>query len=225
MIRLFAPPTRDAVVRSKAVTAVNFLVHAGVLFLLLVPLARVAKEQLLDRLVVFLVPPDPVGAREGAEGTAAYAVKPADGGLVTSHERAVGSELQVTTRGAQPTLESGDLQIARPDPGDNAFTVLEVDSAIARDPESAAPEYPLYLLRQGIEGSASVRFVVDSTGLVDTLTYRVVRATHDDFAVAVRRALPFMHFRPAIQGGRRVRQLAEQTFSFRITPRDTLRLQ
>lgn len=224
MIRLFAPPTRDAVVRSRTVTALNAMVHGAALFLLLVPLVRVAREQLIDRLVVYLVPPDPVASRRGAEGVASFTVPRADGGLPAASPAVAGTDLGPTVPGNHASLETGDLQIARPDPGDNALTVLEVDSAIARDPTSAAPEYPPFLLRQGVEGSAAVRFVVDSTGLVDTLTYRVVRATHPDFAVAVRRALPYMHFRPAIQGGRRVRQLAEQTFSFRITPKDTLRV-
>jgi protein TonB len=56
------------------------------------------------------------------------------------------------------------------------------------------------------------------------MTYRVVKATHPDFAVAVRRALPGMRFRPAIRGGFVVRQLAEQVFTFRIAPRDTVRV-
>jgi len=100
--------------------------------------------------------------------------------------------------------------------------VLEVDSTVFRDPMSAAPEYPANLLDRGIEGSASVRFVVDTTGVVDTVSYRVLRATHADFAVAVRMALPGMRFRPAIRAGVKVRQLVEQTFSFRIAPKDSL---
>jgi hypothetical protein len=55
---------------------------------------------------------------------------------------------------------------------------------------------------------------------VDTTTYRVLTATHGDFAVAVRRALPNMHFRPALQSGVKVRQLVEQSFRFRMA-RDT----
>jgi protein TonB len=58
--------------------------------------------------------------------------------------------------------------------------------------------------------------------VVDTLTYRVLHATHADFAVAVRLALPGMRFRPAIRAGNRVRQLVEQTFSFKISPKESL---
>jgi TonB family protein len=104
------------------------------------------------------------------------------------------------------------------EPEEVALTVLEVDSAVVRDPTSAAPEYPAHLLHSGVQGRAEVRYVVDTLGSVDTLSYRVLRASHVDFAVSVRRALPNMRFRPAMQGGRRVRQLIEQTFSFRINP-------
>jgi hypothetical protein len=31
-----------------------------------------------------------------------------------------------------------------------------------------------------------------------------------------------MHFRPAVHAGKRVRQLVEQSFSFRITQRDSI---
>lgn len=225
MIRLFSPPTRDLVLRPDAVTAANLLLHVAVFVALLVPLGKVAKEQLFDRLVVYLVPPDPVGITEGGVGESPFTATPADGGLPSPTPPAAptGDEQGLTATGTEPMLESGDLQIPKPAAGDNAFTVLEVDSAIVRDPASAAPEYPAHLLREGVEGSAAVRFVVDSTGEVDTMTYRVLQATHSDFAASVRRALPQMHFQPAVQAGRRVRQLVEQNFTFKISPRDTVR--
>ncbi|MEK7381028.1 MAG: energy transducer TonB [Gemmatimonadota bacterium] len=107
--------------------------------------------------------------------------------------------------------------------GESVLTELEVDSAVRRDPSSAAPEYPLDLLGLNIEGSAFVLYVVDSTGEVDTRTYRVVRATHPGFAAAVQRALPRMRFSPAVLHGQPVRQLVQQNFAFRIQRPDTSR--
>ena len=46
MIRLFSPPTRDLVLRPDAVTAANLLLHVAAVVALLVPLGKVAKEQL-----------------------------------------------------------------------------------------------------------------------------------------------------------------------------------
>lgn len=222
MIRLFAPPTDDVVFRSRAVTAANGVLHLAAVIALLVPLGRAAKEELLDRLVVFLVPPDKTGNGGPDSGAAEWSSTAADAGRGPTGGQPVGGDSRLPARGRIPTLRASDLTL-RDDalPGDNAFTVLEVDSAVVRDPSSAAPEYPAQLLARGIEGFAAVRYVVDSTGQVDTLTYRVVQATVPDFAVEVRRVLPAMRFRPALQGGRRVRQLVQQTFRFRIAPLDS----
>ena len=222
MIRLFSPPTRDVVLRPDAVTAGSLLLHLGALVLLLVPLARVANDALFDRLVVYLVPPDPVARAEGGIGNTTYSSTPVDGGLKESAPAPAGDERRITARGTEPTLDARDLQVSHPSEGEKAYTALEVDSAIVRDPSSAAPEYPAHLLSAGVQGSVTVRFVVDSSGEVDTLSYRVLRTTHPDFAVAVRRALPFMHFTPAVWAGRRVRQIVEQPFTFKITFQDTL---
>jgi TonB family protein len=226
MIRIFSPSTRDGVIRPDPVTAVNLAVHLAAFVLLMIPLGKVAKEEIFDRLMVYLVPPDQVGSREQGLGEApvsAIATEPA--GHLRGEVKPPGGDQVIPARGDLPGVDPADINTTpAPQPGDNALSVIEVDSAVVRDPSSAAPEYPLHLQAQGIEGSAFVRFVVDTTGLVDTVTYRVVRATHPDFAVAVRHALAGMRFRPAIRGGVVVRQLAEQTFTFRIAPRDTIRL-
>jgi TonB family protein len=104
---------------------------------------------------------------------------------------------------------------------DSAFSILDVDSAVTRHPWSAAPAYPPGMLKQKVEGSVFVRYVVDTTGFADPSSFEVVRSTHDDFTAAVRTALPDMRFNPARIGRRRVRQLVEQEFSFRITPDNT----
>jgi TonB family protein len=73
-----------------------------------------------------------------------------------------------------------------------------------------------------IEGLVRVRFVVDSTGLVDLSTFKVLETTNESFARAVRAAMPDMRFRPAMMGTRAVRQLSEQPFAFRLQgKRDT----
>jgi hypothetical protein len=100
---------------------------------------------------------------------------------------------------------------------DNVFTILEVDTAVARYPDSAAPAYPQDLLQMGVEGVVKTRYVVDSTGVADTTSLLILFSTHPGFAASVRAALPLMHFRPASLGGKHVRQLVEQEFSFKIT--------
>lgn len=106
----------------------------------------------------------------------------------------------------------------------NAFTLLDVDSAATRDPDSAVPLYPRVLELKGIEGSALVRFVVDTDGRADIETFRIVEESHRLFGQAVRDALPRMKFRPALMGEKTVRQLIEIPFGFRLVTRGMLEM-
>lgn len=99
---------------------------------------------------------------------------------------------------------------------DSVFTQLQVDSIVTRYPGSAAPQYPEELVKEGIQGSVLTRFVVDTSGLADSTSLEIVRATNVAFANAVRAALPYMRFFPAKVGSRKVRQLVEQEFTFKI---------
>jgi TonB family protein len=106
--------------------------------------------------------------------------------------------------------------------GDSVFTVLEVDSAAVRSLSSASPAYPLDLLKNHIEGTVKVRFIVDTTGFADTTSLEILNVTNEGFVKAVREALPYMRFSAAKIGTMKVRQLVEQPFTFRIaTPPPT----
>lgn len=152
-------------------------------------------------------------ASGGAEGTAAPTDR-TDG----TGERVRGSGPGETAVASVSGGEDVPDQIAAPseDPYENAFANTEVEQQAERDPESAAPVYPKDLMAQGVEGWAAMRFVVDSTGLVDMSTVRVIDFTHPAFVAAVRSAMPGMKFAPARLGERPVRQLAEQMFRFQI---------
>lgn len=225
MIRLFAPPTADGVLHRDPVTAANLLLHLAALVVLFVPFGKgEEKESLMDRLIVYLVPTPTPGNREAGVAAVAEADAGDQAGEPSEGTGATGVTERITSGPVLPPIQAADLKVAeQAHEGDNAFSVLEVDSAVVYDPTSAAPEYPHHLMQLGIEGLAAVRYVVDSTGRVDTMTYRVMNATHADFAAAVRMALPRMNFRPAMQSGIRVRQLVEQTFRFRMQRPDSTR--
>lgn len=107
--------------------------------------------------------------------------------------------------------------------GDSIMTEYMVDSAVVRVENGAAPPYPESMLRRRIEGSVIVQYVVDTLGHADTLTFRVISATHADFARAVKSTLPRMRFRPAVMANRLVPQLVQQPFAFRIQDTTVLR--
>ncbi len=107
---------------------------------------------------------------------------------------------------------------------DVALSVVEVDSAVTPDPNSAGPEYPESLLRARIEGAVLARFIVDSTGRADPASFVAVQTSDTAFTSAVRRALPMMKFSPATLRGAPVAQVVVQQFTFRVAslPGDTL---
>lgn len=100
---------------------------------------------------------------------------------------------------------------------DSVFSVLEVDTAVVRTANSAAPAYPLSMLEKNITGVVSAQYIVDTTGFADSSSFKVIGATNQAFVDAVRAALPYMRFSPAKIGSIKVRQLVEQQFTFRIT--------
>jgi periplasmic protein TonB len=95
-----------------------------------------------------------------------------------------------------------------------------VDKVVVALPGTATPRYPSMLQSAGVEGDVHARFVVDTLGRVESGSVRVLDATHDQFEAAVRTALTRARFKPAEAGGHKVRQLVEQTFTFRINEKD-----
>lgn len=84
---------------------------------------------------------------------------------------------------------------------------------------SAKPRYPEALRQSGIDGRVVVQFTVDTAGLVEPASIRVLSSTHELFTRAVRDALGHFRFKPAEVGGRRVPALAEMPFEFQISSR------
>ena len=101
---------------------------------------------------------------------------------------------------------------------DSVFSVLEVDRMVERYDGSAAPAYPPQLIAKGVEGMVQAMYVVDTTGRVDTTSIEVVASDDPQFTRSVREALDHMRFRPALRGGRPVRQRVQQKFRFQIEP-------
>jgi hypothetical protein len=186
------------------------------------PLDTMPIESLANRLY-YLPPPDKaIVARGSHESVHYFTLAPGPGvgpgPTVIDARKPIG----VPAASPQPGERAVDSVTAPPVIGepeaDSVFTILEVDSAVVRSQSSAAPAYPLDLLTKKIQGSVNARYVVDTTGFADTTSFEVLKATNDGFVRAVRDALPYMRFTSAKIGTRRVRQIVEQSFTFRINP-------
>jgi hypothetical protein len=202
-------------------TAMSVVVHGGLIFLAVLatnpPAGLVSLWDVANR-VFYLAPTPRLPPSDGSVGALKY-VDDAPTGTGSGFGQSKAPAKQATT---SPT--PGDLGtqfVAIPESqtskgSDSVFSIVDVDSAARTDPTSAAPVYPDALRNLGIEGSVSVRYVVDSTGFADPLSLVIVHASRVEFAVAVMEALPSMHFVPAKIGQKRVRQLVEQSFNFKI---------
>jgi TonB family protein len=201
---------------------VSLAVHAAMVLSLVSGAQRMlepshsTQENVITAAIKYLLPPNNPGPapQEAAVrfgGTRGAEQAPPTQYVKPEEKLPLLGEMNLPKEDARTTLPLAVEAVAQ-----NAFTLLDVDAEATRDPESAVPIYPRVLELKGIEGSALVRFVVDTTGRADPESFRIVEETHRLFGQAVRDALPRMKFRPAMMGDKKVRQLVEQPFGFRL---------
>jgi protein TonB len=185
--------------------------------------SRQLAEEISQR-VYYLPPPDRMPASEALAERIQY-VDVGNGARITGLESPTG------TPAGQPKAmeENGGPGAPGVDPleqvstaaipsADSVYSILNVEESAARAEGSAAPIYPPALIEKGVEGAVLTNFVIDTTGRADTSTIEILQSTHPLFVLSVRTAIPGMRFSPAMVQGRKVRQVVEQRFQFRITP-------
>ncbi len=101
------------------------------------------------------------------------------------------------------------------DPNQTYFE-FQVEKPVSQIPGTGSPRYPDALRSSGVEGEVQAQFVVNEAGKAETSTFKVLKATNDLFASAVRSALPNMRFYAAEVGGKKVKQLVQQSFQFKL---------
>lgn len=101
------------------------------------------------------------------------------------------------------------------DPNQTYFE-FQVEKPVVQVPGTASPRYPEVLRSSGVEGEVQAQFVVSEEGRADPSTLKILKSSNDLFSSAVRNALPNMRFYAAEVGGKKVKQLVQQTFQFRL---------
>jgi protein TonB len=101
-------------------------------------------------------------------------------------------------------------------PTNEPYFEFQVEKPVQQIPGTGTPRYPDALRSSGVEGEVQAQFVVNEEGRAESGSFKVLRATNDLFASAVRAAMPQMRFYAAEVGGRKVRQLVQQSFQFRL---------
>lgn len=96
-----------------------------------------------------------------------------------------------------------------------AYSDFQVERQVSAISGTNIP-YPESMRSSGVEGKVEAEFVVDENGRVQVSTFKVLSATNDMFAAAVRSALSRMRFRPAQIGKMNVSQVVQQAFVFKL---------
>jgi len=100
---------------------------------------------------------------------------------------------------------------------DQPYFEFQVEKPVVPAPGSISPRYPDMLRQAGFEGEVLAQFVVDTTGKAEPGSLKILKSSHDMFIQSVKNALPQMKFIPAEVGGRKVKQLVQQPFTFSIS--------
>ena len=96
-----------------------------------------------------------------------------------------------------------------------AYSENEVERTV-QVPRAPVPRYPDALKSANVEGAVLIQFIVGTNGRVEPGSIKVISSPNRQFSDAVRDALLNAKYRPAQAGGHTVRQLVEQSFSFRL---------
>ena len=125
----------------------------------------------------------------------------------------IACDLQAPSEPAGRTISARPVVMA---PNQTYFE-FQVEQAVTPAANASAPRYPDLMRTAGVEGEVLAQFIVGPDGVADVGSFKVLKSTHELFTKAVREALPRMRFNPARVGGRAVRQLVQQPFTFSIT--------
>ena len=102
-------------------------------------------------------------------------------------------------------------------PAGVTYFEFQVEKPVTPAPGFASPRYPDALRQAGIEGEVLAQFVVDTTGRPEAGSLKILKSSHDLFTRSVMNALPQMTFVPAEVGGRKVRQLVQEPFTYSLS--------
>ena len=100
---------------------------------------------------------------------------------------------------------------------DQPYFEFQVEKPVVPAPGSISPRYPDMLRQAGVEGEVLAQFVVDADGRYEPGSFKVLKSSHELFTQAVKNALPNMRFYPAEVGGKKVKQLVQQPFTFSLS--------
>ena len=118
------------------------------------------------------------------------------------------SKTAITSADQAPANAKQPVNVAQP------YFEFQVEKQVQTAAGSPHPQYPAALKAANVKGEVLAQYVVDADGRADLSTFKVLNSTRQEFVDAVKQALPTMRYTPAEIGGRKVKQLVQQPFTF-----------
>jgi TonB family protein len=115
------------------------------------------------------------------------------------------------------TVDSEPMAMERSVPGGPVHEYQVTKPALPKE-GNPAPRYPRMLEMARVEGSVLVQFVIDTNGVAEMNTLKILKASDERFADAVIDVLPSYRFTPAESDGHKVRQYVSLPFLFKERP-------
>ena len=129
----------------------------------------------------------------------------------------VTDEADFTGKGVAGGVAKGVVGGTGPVNTDQPYFEFQVEKQVQQIPGTGNLRYPDMLRSANVEGEVLAQFVVDENGRFEPGTFKVIKSSNDLFTQAVKNALPNMRFYAAEIGGRKVKQLVQQPFTFSLT--------
>jgi TonB family protein len=102
------------------------------------------------------------------------------------------------------------------DSDSTAYLEYQVEQPVIAANGNRVPVYPASLEKAHVSGQVLVQFVVNTDGSADMASFKVLKSSHALFTQSVKDALSSMRFVPAEVGGKKVRQLVQMPFGFKV---------
>lgn len=129
----------------------------------------------------------------------------------------VTDEADFSGKGVQGGVAKGVVGGTGPVNTDQPYFEFQVEKQVQQIPGTGNLRYPDMLRAANVEGEVLAQFVVDANGRYEEGTFKVLKSSHEAFTQAVRNALPNMRFYAAEVGGKKVKQLVQQPFTFSLS--------
>ena len=228
--RLVASDPRRRTLRDTPSAALSVVVH-GVLVAAAVAATRALPPSAplatpVDRVALIYLPPEPVRTRDAGGDPAPFPMlDPGTSVAIGDNVIAIPVTVPdgipdpgVTPRSGSRGATPGTTPWVFGRGGDEAPSVISV--AAADEPPllltSPEPRYPPTLRAAGIAGTVMIEVIVDTDGIPEAESVRVVSSNHAQFDAAARRVVLGARYRPGRWRGRPVRVLIRQPVEFRL---------